>query len=65
LFEIPNICFNTAIKFGGGGPAEGWFAVLGCSLLIFHLNFLEFYCIKEAPGAGKKRFLAKEQTQNA
>jgi hypothetical protein len=48
LFEVPNICFNTEIKFGGGGPAEGWFAVLDGSLLIFHLNFFEFYRVKEA-----------------
>jgi len=47
------------MKFGGGGPAEGWSAVIGCSLLIFHLNFLGFYRVKEASKRCREKILCQ------
>jgi hypothetical protein len=48
LSEALNICRKTAIKFGGGGPALCGIGVFGCSLLIFHSNFLVVVCVKSS-----------------
>jgi hypothetical protein len=62
LSDARNICLKTAIKFGGGGPAAGWFVVKGCSLLIFHLNFLDIRCVKRSKsGHATKDSLGKNK----
>src|SRR5882724_4929134 len=50
LSEALNICLKTAIKFGGGGPALCGVGLFGCSLLIFHSNFLVVVCVKSSSG---------------